>query len=105
MGHLEEIIWLNHNEEAPTSVTSLLGEMEILIPMDGLIDKDEEIKRLNRELTKIEDELLRVKSKLANQSFASKAPQKIVDAEKGRLYELEKTHVKILQQKEKIISL
>jgi valyl-tRNA synthetase len=79
--------------------------MEILIPMDGLIDKDEEIKRLNRELTKIEDELLRVKSKLANQSFASKAPQKIVDAEKGRLYELEKTHVKILQQKEKIISL
>jgi valyl-tRNA synthetase len=79
--------------------------MEILVPMAGLIDKDEEIKRLDKELAKIKDELLRTKGKLANKSFTSKAPQKIVDIEKNRLNELEKAHIKILQQKEKIISI
>ena len=105
MGHLDEIIWLDCNEDVPASITVLIGEMEILVPMAGLIDKDEEIKRLDKELAKIKDELLRTKGKLANKSFTSKAPQKIVDIEKNRLNELEKAHIKILQQKEKIISI
>ena len=105
MGHLDKIIWLDCNEDVPASITVLIGEMEILVPMAGLIDKDEEIKRLNKELAKIKDELLRTKGKLANKSFTSKAPQKIVDIEKNRLNELEKAHIKILQQKEKIISI
>ena len=71
----------------------------------GLIDKDEEIKRLDKELAKIEDDLLRIKGKLANKSFTSKAPKKIVDIEKNRLDELEKNYTKIIQQKEKIISI
>tara|TARA_B110000444_G_scaffold177877_1_gene166537 strand:+ start:5286 stop:8054 length:2769 start_codon:yes stop_codon:yes gene_type:complete len=105
MGHLDKIIWLDCNEDVPASITVLIGEMEILVPMAGLIDKDEEIKRLDKELAKIKDELLRTKGKLANKSFTSKAPQKIVDIEKNRLNELEKAHIKILQQKEKIISI
>ena len=105
MAHLDKIIWLDCSEEAPASITALIGELEILVPMAGLIDKDEEIKRLNKELAKIEDDLLLIKGKLANKSFTSKAPKKIVDIEKNRLNELEKNYTKIIQQKEKIISI
>jgi valyl-tRNA synthetase len=79
--------------------------MEIFVPMAGLIDKDEEVKRLDKELTKIKDDLLRIKGKLANKSFTSKAPKKVVDIEKNRLNEFEKNYTKIIQQKEKIISI
>jgi valyl-tRNA synthetase len=105
MAHLDKIIWLDCSEESPASITALIGEMEILVPMAGLIDKDEEIKRLDKELAKIEDDLLRIKGKLANKSFTSKAPKKIVAIEKNRLNELEKNYTKIIQQKEKIISI
>ncbi len=105
LGYLEKIIWLSPDEEAPTSITALMGEMEILVPMAGLIDKKEEVKRLDKELEKVKKEQLRIKNKLANESFTSKAPQDIVKAEKERLKEVEKTHTKILKQKEKIIDI
>jgi valyl-tRNA synthetase len=105
MAHLDKVIWLDCSEEAPASITALIGEMEIFVPMAGLIDKDEEVKRLDKELTKIKDDLLRIKGKLANKSFTSKAPKKVVDIEKNRLNELEKNYTKIIQQKEKIISI
>jgi valyl-tRNA synthetase len=105
MAHLDKVIWLDCGEEAPASITALIGEMEIFVPMAGLIDKDEEVKRLDKELTKIKDDLLRIKGKLANKSFTSKAPKKVVDIEKNRLNELEKNYTKIIQQKEKIISI
>jgi len=105
LGHLEEIIWLSPNEEAPTSITALMGEMEILVPMAGLIDKKEEIKRLDKELEKVNKEQLRIKNKLENESFTSKAPQDIVKAEEERLSEVEKIHTKILKQKEKIMGI
>ena len=105
LGYLEKIIWLSPDEEAPISITTLMGEMEILVPMAGLIDKQEEIKRLDKELEKIKKEQLRIKNKLANELFTSKAPQDIVKAEKERLKEVEKTYTKISKQKEKIMDI
>jgi len=105
LGYLEKIIWLSPDEEAPISITTLMGEMEILVPMAGLIDKQEEIKRLDKELEKVKKEQLRIKNKLANELFTSKAPQDIVKAEKERLKEVEKTYTKISKQKEKIMDI
>jgi len=99
LGHLEKIIWLSSNEEVPTSATALMGEMEILVPMAGLIDKEAEITRLNKELDKIQKEVARIKGKLSNPLFASKAPYEIVEKEKVRLVELEAAFIKITQQR------
>jgi valyl-tRNA synthetase len=99
LGHLEKIIWLSSNEDVPTSATALMGEMEILVPMAGLIDKEAEITRLNKELDKIQKEVTRIKGKLSNPLFASKAPSEIVEKEKARLDELEAASVKITQQR------
>ena len=63
--------------------------MNILIPIDGLIDKKAEIARLRKLCSALEKDIDRVQSKLGNPGFVNKAPAPIVDKEKGKLMELE----------------
>jgi len=49
LGRVESIEWLG-DKEGQESATALVGEMKVLIPMAGLIDKDAELARLNKEL-------------------------------------------------------
>lgn len=58
---------------------------EIYIPLDELIDFEKEMERLTKEKENLEKELNRVNGKLRNESFLSKAPQKVVDEEKAKL--------------------
>lgn len=54
LGRLESITWLNAGDDAPESAIALVGDMKILIPMAGLIDKDAELARLDKEIQRIE---------------------------------------------------
>jgi valyl-tRNA synthetase len=102
---LETITWLSPGEIVPASVTALVGAMEILVPMTGLIDKAAETIRLGKELEKIQKEAKNIKGKLNNESFVEKAPPAIVAKERDRLDELEATSAKLVQQKENIANL
>ncbi len=55
---LENIRVLAGDETAPDSATALLGTMEILVPMAGLIDRDAELARLNKQIEKLEKEYI-----------------------------------------------
>ena len=57
----------------------------IYIPLADMVDFEAERKRLNAELTSMENEIKRAESKLANESFVARAPQQVVDAEKAKL--------------------
>ncbi|MEE3008893.1 MAG: valine--tRNA ligase, partial [Pseudomonadota bacterium] len=59
LAKLERITWLNAEDSAPASATGLVGDMEILVPMAGLIDKDAEIERLGKEIDKLRKEVAR----------------------------------------------
>lgn len=85
LAKLDDITWLEQTEQAPTSATQLVGDMEIHVPMAGLIDKDAEINRLNKEIEKLSRELTRVKDKLNNPNFTDKAPEAVVAKEKQKL--------------------
>lgn len=85
LAKLDDITWLEQTEQAPTSATQLVGDMEIHVPMAGLIDKDAEINRLSKEIEKLSKELTRVKDKLNNPSFTDKAPEGVVAKEKQKL--------------------
>jgi valyl-tRNA synthetase len=61
------------------AATSIKPAMEIFVPVEGLIDVDAEISRLNKELVKTERDLLFVKKKLANEDFRIKAPKAVVE--------------------------
>ncbi|WP_020209179.1 valine--tRNA ligase [Gilvimarinus chinensis] len=88
LANLESITWLKQGEEAPMSATALVGKLEILVPMAGLIDVDAEKARLNKELERLNNEQQRVGGKLNNPNFVDKAPEAVVEKEKSKLSEI-----------------
>ena len=85
LAKLSTIEWLASDAEAPVAATALVGELEILVPMSDLIDKEAELVRLGKETGKLEQEISRIEGKLANASFIDKAPAAVVEKEREKL--------------------
>ena len=66
------------------AMTSVVTGAEIYLPLEGLIDFEKEIARLEKELDKWNKEVERVQKKLANEGFVSKAPEAIVEEERRK---------------------
>jgi len=105
LSKLETVTILKDGEEAPASATALVGEMEILIPMAGLIDKDAELARITKAMEKIEKDVSRTRGKLGNEKFVSNAPEAVIEKERGKLEEGEKALAKLKEQFETIKAL
>jgi valyl-tRNA synthetase len=75
-------------EVAPISAVALLGTLEILVPMAGVIDPQAELDRLAKRLRKAETEVHKLEGKLANADFARNAPADVVAKDRARLAEL-----------------
>ena len=105
LARLESITWLDWASEAPESATSLVGDMQLLIPLAGLIDKQAELERLQKNIGKLEQETDRIKAKLANENFVSRAPANVVDKEKERLVDAESALASLRGQAEKIVAM
>ena len=101
LAKLDNIKWLD-NETAPESAIALVGEMKILIPLAGLIDKDAEISRLAKEIKKLESNIYKTNAKLNNPNFAVKAPYEVVEKERTRANDMQKSLYQLQQQLEKI---
>ena len=105
LGRLESITWLNSDEVTPESAIVLVGEMNILIPMAGLIDKEAELARLEKEIQKIHNDLPRVEGKLNNPAFVDKAPPDVIEKEKAKLADFRSMLNNLEQQQRKIQAL
>ena len=105
LAKLESVRVLAAGEEAPMSATTLVGEMEVLVPMAGLIDKDAELARLDKEIGRLDGEVKRVGGKLANEGFVAKAPAEVLEKERAKLAEAEQALAKLVEQREKIATL
>ncbi|SDQ46054.1 valyl-tRNA synthetase [Virgibacillus salinus] len=66
------------------AMSAVVTGAELFLPLEGLIDFDKEIKRLEKELDKWTKEVVRVQKKLSNEGFLNKAPQAVVDEEKQK---------------------
>ena len=66
------------------SVTQVITGAEIYLPLEELIDIEEELKRLQKEYEKLTKEVERVQKKLANEGFIKKAPAKVVEEERAK---------------------
>lgn len=102
LAKLESIRVLEDGEQPPMSATALVGEMEVLIPMAGLIDKDAELARIKKSLDKLAKDLERVANKLNNESFVSKAPEAVIAKEKAKLEELTASKTKLEEKYQEI---
>lgn len=66
------------------AMTSIVTGAEIILPLEGLINLDEEIARLQKEWDKLNKEVERVQKKLSNEGFTKKAPEKVIEEEKAK---------------------
>ena len=105
LAKLESVRVLNQGEEPPLSATALVGDMQVLVPMAGLIDKDAELARLDKEIGRLDGEVKRVGGKLGNAGFVDKAPAEVIDKERAKLAEAEQAKARLLEQRERIASL
>ncbi|MBT1064355.1 valine--tRNA ligase [Bowmanella sp. Y26] len=105
MARLESITVLPEGEKGPASATAIVGEMEVMIPMAGLIDKDAELARIGKALEKLQADMARTQGKLSNDSFVSKAPPAVIEKEQAKLAEFQTQVDKLLEQKQTIENL
>ncbi len=74
-------------ERPEKAATAVVREIEIILPLEEMIDIDQEITRLEKEKAEVEAEIERARGKLANDDFVEKAPDEIVQEERDKLEE------------------
>ncbi|MFP1862966.1 valine--tRNA ligase [Lonsdalea quercina] len=105
LARLESIDVLPAGDKGPVSVAKLVDGAELLIPMAGLIDKANELDRLAKEVAKIDGEISRIESKLANEGFVARAPEAVVAKEREKLTHYADAKAKLLEQQATIAAL
>jgi valyl-tRNA synthetase len=103
--NMNSITWLKENEPIPFAASALVNDLELLIPMQGLIDKQQESDRLQKEMDKIEIEIKRAQAKLTNPDFVARAPEAVVAQERQRVEQFLATKQALVQQMERIEAL
>ena len=98
LARLEGITWLESDRDTPESATALVGNMKVLIPLAGLIDKQAELTRLGKEIEKIRKDLSRSESKLANPDYVNRAPAAVVAEERQRIANFSTALQKLTEQ-------
>ncbi|MDH3387390.1 MAG: valine--tRNA ligase, partial [Gammaproteobacteria bacterium] len=105
LAKLESITWLEAEAAAPDAATSLVGEMQLLIPLAGLIDKQAELARLQKNIQKLQQDAERINAKLGNENFIARAPEAVVHREQEKLAETESALNSLRMQAERIASI
>ena len=71
------------------SIEKTMSGYKLIIPLEGLIDPEEEMARLQKELESVKNDIKIITSKLANKKFVEKAPAAVVDKEKAKIADAE----------------
>ena len=93
---------LKLGEAAPISAVALLGNLQILVPMAGLIDPNAELERLAKRLAKADADLVKLSAKLGNSQFAKNAPPEVVAKDEQRVAELRTEIAQLTAQTERV---
>ncbi len=82
---LESITVLDDSSAAPAAATAVVGELTLLVPLEGLVDLGAERTRLDKELKRVDGEIAKCHNKLASDTFVANAPAAVVEQERKRL--------------------
>ncbi len=105
LARVESVRVLEPGETPPESATALLGQMKLLVPMGGLIDKDAELARLDKQLAKLESERTGVSRKLENPDYVDKAPAEVVEKSRAQVESLTADLARLQEQRARIAAL
>ncbi|MEA9555651.1 valine--tRNA ligase [Xanthomonas nasturtii] len=82
---LEAIDWLDAGQDTPPAAAAIVGELTLLVPLEGLVDMEAERTRLDKEIKRVESEIGKCNGKLGNATFVQNAPAAVVEQERARL--------------------
>ena len=105
LARLESITFLAAGDEAPMSAIQRVGELEVLVPMAGLIDKEAELKRIDKEHEKQQKVITGLENKLGNEKFVGRAPADVVEKERAKLADAQAELALLERQRVKIEAL
>lgn len=102
MARIENIDIMEKGEKIEKAVCIFVSDIEIYLPLNELVDTEKEKNRLTKEKDNLEQLMKSISSKLANKSFVDNAPKEVVEREKERFAEAEKSLGKIYSQLEQL---
>ena len=97
LGNMESVEIIAKDSDTPESATALVGEVQVLVPLGSLIDKQAELSRLGKESERLAGGIKRAESKLSNPGFVDKAPEAVVAKERSKLEDA-KSQLELLSQ-------
>ena len=92
---IQNLTYSDKDGEVKHATTATVGNSKIVIPLEGLIDIDEEIKRQEKKLSKVQNEKGSLEGRLKNEKFVANAPKELVEQSKARIEELSQTEESI----------
>ncbi|PPI87942.1 valine--tRNA ligase [Candidatus Pantoea edessiphila] len=105
LGYLNKLTILVDKDQILMSITKTIKDAEIIIPTINTIDKNVELNRLNQDIIQLDLEIRKIRCKLDNNNFMSRAPKSIVMQEHNKLKQLEQFIERLMYQKIKIKNL
>ncbi|MEO5962928.1 MAG: class I tRNA ligase family protein, partial [Thermomonas sp.] len=88
--------------EPPAAASARVGELDLFVPLEGLVDLDAERARIDKDLKRIEGELAKSTNKLAGETFVQNAPAAVVEQERQRLVEWNAQRDALLAQRTRL---
>jgi len=81
---VEELQILTEGQRPKGAASYIFNEIEIFVPLAGLVDVSQELTKLDKELVKVSEQLKKVETKLGNSKFLANAPAEVVAGEKEK---------------------
>ncbi|MEO8364769.1 MAG: valine--tRNA ligase [Pseudoxanthomonas sp.] len=97
---LEAIEWVAVEAKAPASAVAIVGELKLLVPLEGLVDLDAERTRLDKEITRVAGEKEKSEAKLSR--FSDKVPAAVIEQERQRLVDWSNQMTGLREQRAKL---
>jgi len=97
-----EIVSISEGDKPKVAAGAVTEKIEAYVLLEGVLDFEAELKRLQKEMAKIEKELELSKKKLHNEDFLSKAPKEIIDKEREKAERLTAKFKKLREHFEQI---
>ena len=89
LARIESVEFKGEDTQMPKkSASAVVGNSKIIIPLEGLINFDEEIARQNKKIEKLDKEKISLEGRLKNKNFVEKAPKELIEETRSRADEL-----------------
>jgi valyl-tRNA synthetase len=97
LANIESIAVHSSGEKPKEAATGLAGDVELFVPLDGLIDVAVEKERISKEIGRMDGLLRGLEGKLSNADFVARAPKEVVEKEKQKKADFEEKLAKLKQ--------